>query len=117
MAGQIAKIRSHAYVYFTYGFLSALILADVPKPRSAAERKYSRGGENAVRVLCPGDLTRFYVQLALLDFARTNATNEWQFKLSPDKWVYPVDYIRAWSPQRLGRSMLTQLCVKKYLVD
>jgi len=117
MAGKVAKVRSHAYVYFTYGFLSSLILADVPQPRSQAEHKYFRGGENAVRVLCRGDLTRFYVQLALLDYARTNPIGHWEFKIRPDKWVYPVDYIRHWSPQRLGRSILTQLCVQKYLVD
>jgi hypothetical protein len=117
MAGKVAKVRSHGYVYFTYGFLSAIVLADVPQPRSPAERKYFRGGENAVKVLCGGDLTRFYVQLALLDYARTNATGHWEFKVRPDKWIYPVDYIRHWSPQRLGRSMLTQLCVKKYLVE
>jgi hypothetical protein len=116
-AGRVAKIRSHGYVYFTYGFLSALTYQDTPNPRTAAEHKYYRGGENVVRKLMPSPLMQFYVQVALLHYAAENATGTWEFKLDPEEWSYPRDYIAKWSPQLLGRSLLTQLCQRKYLVD
>jgi hypothetical protein len=94
-----------------------MVYADSAKPRTEAEKKYYRGGQNAVRKLVGGPLGQFNVQVALLHYAAENATGEWQFKLDPEEWIYPDDYIRKWSPQLLGRSMLTQLCKKEYLVE
>lgn len=94
-----------------------MVYADTPQPRSDAEQKYFRGGGNVVRKLMSSPLVRFDVQVALLRYAAENATGTWEYKLDPDDWVFPGDYIRKWSPQLLGRSLLTQLCQQKYLVD
>lgn len=116
-AGRVSKIRSHGYVYFTYGFLLEMVCADVPDPRSDAEVKYFVGGENVVRRLINSPLQQFYVQTALLHYASQHATGTWDFSIDPEEWIFPDNYIRKWSPQLLARSMLTQLCKQKYLVD
>jgi hypothetical protein len=115
-AGRVAKIRSHAYVYFTYGLLDAMVYVDSPRPRSPAELKYFRGGQNVVQKLIPAN-TAFNVQTALIHYAAVNPTGRFQFKLDAPDFTFQDEYIRYWSPDLLGRSLLTQLCKAPYLVD
>lgn len=77
---QSPKIRSHAYVYVTYGLLRDLTHSDVLDPRSEAELKYYVGGRNVVQKLISTVRHKFDVQVALMHYAAENATGAWEFQ-------------------------------------
>jgi hypothetical protein len=114
MAGPVTRVRQRAYLLFVTGFVQVIAEQDVSAPTDPFDRKYFDLGQRSARTL--NEIQRYQVQLALLHYYCENPPSGWNFP-QPLRWVFPDDYGRNWSPQRIGTAFYISLSQKRYLVD
>ncbi len=122
-AGVVTKIRARIYSLFVGGFITGITLVgEDSKLKKERDKKYYELGLNKGLKLAPR--VSFQYQMALMHYAMTHYTSGfWKgttyeyHGLHTLEWNYPDDWITKWSPQLLGRSFVTMLGFKRYLLD
>lgn len=114
MAGPVTRVRQRAYLLYVTGFVQVIAEQDVSAPTDPFDKKYFDLGQRAARPL--NEVQRYQVQLALLRYYSQNPPSSWRIP-QPLGWVFPDDYARNWSPQRIGTAFYISLSQKRYLVD
>jgi hypothetical protein len=121
-AGIVAKIRGRIYSCFVGGFITGITLAPASPLKHERDKKYYDLGVQ--RALNLGAKVSFQCQIALLNYAMEHYTSGFWAGTTPEfhgrqasHWDYPDDWEAKWSPQLLGRSMVTMLGFKHYLIE
>lgn len=122
-AGVVAGIRARFFSCFTAGFITGITLVpDTMTLKNERDKKYYEWGlQRAIHYTKP---VSFRHQIALLDYARTHFTdNFWggstyqSHGLQDCKWNYPDEWEAKWSPEILGRSLVSMIIAAHHLVD
>jgi hypothetical protein len=121
-AGIVAKIRGRIYSCFVGGFITGIALAPGSPLKHERDKKYyDLGVQKGLRL---GPKVSFQYQIALLNYAMEHYTSGFWAGTTPEyhgrqasHWDYPDDWEAKWSPQLLGRSLVTMLGFKHYLIE
>ena len=121
-AGVVAKIRGRIYSCFVGGFITGITLAPGSTLKHERDKKYyDLGVQKGLRL---GSKVSFQYQIALLNYAMEHYTSGFWAGTTPEfhgrqasHWNYPDDWEAKWSPQLLGRSLVTMLGFKHYLIE
>jgi hypothetical protein len=121
-AGVVAGIRARIYSCFVGGFVTGLTgLGDANLKLKRDRKYYDLGVKRGVGI---PPMVSFQYQIALMYYAMTHYTSGFwagttsEFHGRQDsEWDYPDEWEAKWSPELLGRSLVTLLGFKHYLIE
>jgi len=121
-SGVVAGIRARIYACFVGGFITGITLVGDSTLRNKRDKKYYDLGLKRGLGIPP--TVSFQYQIALMYYAMSHYTTGFWAGTTPEfhgrqdsEWDYPDEWEAKWSPELLGRSLVTLLGFKHYLIE